>query len=81
MSLTCWPPPSYDLTPRDFLFMGICQRQGLRPSRSVTLDDLKPRIKTATAGVDEGMLTRVWQEFDYRVNIWRVTKGVHIEHL
>jgi hypothetical protein len=27
------------------------------------------------------MLTRVWQEFDYRVYICRVTKGAHIEHL
>jgi hypothetical protein len=27
----------------------------------VTLDDLKQRITTATAGVDTNMLTRVWQ--------------------
>jgi hypothetical protein len=49
----------------------------------VTLDDLKQRITTATAGVDEDtcMLTRVWQEFDYRVDICRVTKGAYIEHL
>jgi hypothetical protein len=47
----------------------------------VTLDDLKQRITTATAGVDEDMLTRVWPEFDYRVHICRVTKGAHIEHL
>jgi hypothetical protein len=33
MSLTCWPPESPDLTPCDLFFMGICQRQGLRPSR------------------------------------------------
>jgi hypothetical protein len=30
--LTCWPPRSPDLTLCD-VFMGICQRQGLRPSR------------------------------------------------
>jgi hypothetical protein len=45
------------------------------------LDDLKQCITTATAGVDEDMLTRVWQEFDYRVDICRVTKGAHIEQL
>jgi hypothetical protein len=61
--------------------MGICQRQGFRPSRSCYLDDLKQRITIAAAGVDEDMLTRVWQEFDYRVDICRVTKGAHIEDL
>jgi hypothetical protein len=34
------------------------------PPVPVTLDDLKQRITTATAGVDEDMLMRVWQEFD-----------------
>jgi hypothetical protein len=51
------------------------------PPVPVTLDDLKQSIVTATAGVDEDMLTRVWQEFDYRVDICRVTKGEYIEHL
>jgi hypothetical protein len=34
------------------LFMGICHRQGFVPPVPVTLDDLKQRITTATAGVD-----------------------------
>jgi hypothetical protein len=51
------------------------------PPVPVTLGDLKQRITTATAGVDEHMLTRVWQKFDYRVDICRVTKGAHIEQL
>jgi hypothetical protein len=51
------------------------------PPVPVTLDYLKQRITTATAGVDENMLTRVWQEFDYRVDICRVTEGAHIEQL
>jgi predicted protein tyrosine phosphatase len=51
------------------------------PPVPVTSDDLEQRITTATAGVDEDMLTRVWQEFDYRVDICRVTKGAHIEQL
>jgi hypothetical protein len=50
------------------------------PPVPVTLDDLKQRITTATAGVED-MLTRVWQKFDYRVNICRVTTRTHIEHL
>jgi hypothetical protein len=79
MSLTCWPSRSLDLTPCDF--MGLCQRQGPRPSVPVTLDDPKQRITTATTGVGEDTLTRVWQEFDYRVDTCRVTKGAHIEQL
>jgi hypothetical protein len=51
------------------------------PPVPVTLDDLKQCITTATAGVDEDMLSRAWQEFDYRANICRVTKGANIEHL
>jgi hypothetical protein len=51
------------------------------PPVPVSLDDLKQRITTATAGVGEDMLMRVWQEVDYRVDICRVTKGAHIEQL
>jgi hypothetical protein len=35
----------------------------------------------AVAAVDRQMLQRVWQEHDYRIDICRVTKGGHIEHL
>jgi hypothetical protein len=34
------------------------------PPVAVALDDLQQRITTATAGADEDILTRVWQEFD-----------------
>ena len=27
------------------------------------------------------MLTRVWQELEYRIDVGRVTRGAHIEHL
>ena len=27
------------------------------------------------------MLTRVWQELEYRIDVCRVTGGAHIEHL
>ena len=27
------------------------------------------------------MLTSVWQELEYRINVCRVTRGAHIEHL
>jgi hypothetical protein len=35
----------------------------------------------AVAAIDRQKLQRVWQELDYRIDICRVTKGGHIEHL
>jgi hypothetical protein len=26
------------------------------------------------------MLTRVWQELEYRIDVCRITRGAHIEH-
>jgi hypothetical protein len=31
--------------------------------------------------IDAPMLTRVWQEAEYRIYVCRVTRGAHIEHL
>jgi hypothetical protein len=31
--------------------------------------------------VDRDMLTRLWNEMDYRRDVCRITKGGHIEHL
>ena len=28
-----------------------------------------------------GKLTRVWQQLEYRIDVCRVTRGAHIEHL
>jgi len=38
-------------------------------------------ITTAVASVDEDMLRSVWTELGYRIDICRVTKGSHTEHL
>jgi hypothetical protein len=38
-------------------------------------------ITTAVASVDEDMLRSVWTELVYRIDICRVTKGSHTEHL
>jgi hypothetical protein len=31
--------------------------------------------------IDEPVLTGVWQELEYRIDVCRVTRGAHIEHL
>jgi len=38
-------------------------------------------ITTSVASVDEDMLRSVWTKLDYRIDICRVTKGSHTEHL
>jgi len=40
--------------------------------------DLKARIIAAVKNIDAHMLTRVWQELEYRI---AVTCGAHIQHL
>jgi len=45
------------------------------------LPQLRKRIVEAVAAIDSQMLQRVSQELDYRIDIFRVTKGAHIEHL
>jgi hypothetical protein len=42
---------------------------------------LKARIIVAVNNIDAPMFTRVWQEFEYRIDVFRVTRGEHIENL
>jgi hypothetical protein len=41
----------------------------------------KTRIVAAVKKIDTPMLTRVWQELEYRIDVCRITRGAHIEHL
>jgi hypothetical protein len=51
------------------------------PPLSNTLDNLRARITAAITEIDPNMLQRVWEELDYRLDVCRVTRGAHIEHL
>jgi hypothetical protein len=42
---------------------------------------LKARIIAAVKNIDAPMLTRVWQELEYRIVVCLVTRGAHIENL
>ena len=50
------------------------------PSMPRDLAELRERITDAFVGIDLGMLGRVWQELEYRIDVCRITKGAHIEH-
>jgi hypothetical protein len=43
--------------------------------------ELKVRIRTANETITADMLQTVWYKLDYRVDVCRITKGTHIDHL
>jgi len=51
------------------------------PPQLICIPDLKNRITAAVETVMPGLLIRVLQELDYRLDVCRVTKGAHIENL
>jgi hypothetical protein len=57
-------------------FVQSAQRTRLRD-----LADLKARIIAAVKNIDAPMLTLVWQGLEYRIDVCRVTRGTHFEHL
>jgi hypothetical protein len=61
--------------------LGTCQRPGIPPPLPRDLADLKTRIIATVENIDAPMLTRVWQELEYCVDVCCVTCDAHIEHL
>jgi hypothetical protein len=45
------------------------------------LRDYKAWIIAAVKNIDAPMLTREWQQLEYRIDVCRVTRGAYIEHL
>jgi len=46
-----------------------------------SIPELKARMRTAIETITADMLQTVWNELDYGVDVCRITKGAHIEHL
>jgi len=76
-----WPPRSPDLTPCDFFVWGFVKDSIYVPPLPMSLNELRDWIKHALQTITADMLHRVWDEFDYRVDVCRVTQGAHIEGL
>ncbi|GBO27919.1 hypothetical protein AVEN_91553-1 [Araneus ventricosus] len=76
-----WPPRSPDLTPCYFFLWGYVKDRVYVPPMPKTIEELKVRICNALASVTEQMLQNVWREMDYRLDVVRVNKRSHIEHL
>ena len=79
--LLAWPPHSPDATPCDFFLWGYVNDQVYVPPLPASIPELKVRIRKATETITADMLQTVWNELDYRVDVCRITKGAHLEHL
>jgi len=75
------PPRSPGATPCDFFLWGYITDQVYVPPVPASIPELKARIIIATKTITADMLQTVWNELDYRVDVYRITKGAHIEHL
>jgi len=80
-ALMRWTTQSPDLTPCDFFFWGFVKDTVFVPPLPTNLQIFATVIAASVALVDRDMLTRVWNEVDYRIDVCRITKGGHIEHL
>jgi hypothetical protein len=60
----------------------ICDRKTKGPTLMEMFTATKKKLTTAAVkNIDAAMLTRVWKELEYRIDVCRVTRGAHIEHL
>jgi len=74
-----WPPQSPDLTVCDFFLWGFIKDNVYDPPLPKTLPEMRERINTTIENITQDMLWRVWQEWEYRLDICHVTRGAHVE--
>ncbi|GBM18979.1 hypothetical protein AVEN_1596-1 [Araneus ventricosus] len=77
-AVMAWPPRSPDITPLDFYLWGYV-KQHVHSERINDINHLKQRITDIIHSVTPDVLTRVWEELDYRLDGCRITNGAHIE--
>ena len=61
--------------------VGICKGHFFVPPVPAYLQEIRDRITATVVLIDHDMLTRVWNELDYRLDVCRISQGGHIEHL
>ena len=72
---------SPNATPCDFFLWGYVKDQIYVPPLPASIPGLTVRIRTAIETITADMLKTVWNVLDYRVDVCRITKGAHIEHI
>ncbi|PSN52822.1 hypothetical protein C0J52_09688 [Blattella germanica] len=84
--LTSWLPSSPDLTPCYFFFFFFFVREYVKysmfvPPLPAELPDLRARIINAFEQINRDMYHRVCDELDYIIDMCRITRVEHMEHL
>jgi len=75
------PPRFPDATPCYFFLWGYVKDQVYVLPLPTSIMELKVRTRTAIETITADMLQTVWNELHYCVDVCRITKGAHIEHL
>ena len=65
----------------DFFLFGLCGGSSVCPPCPANPEEHGQRISTALQTDTQDMLQRVWEELEYRIDVCRVSGGVHIVHL
>jgi hypothetical protein len=73
-----WPPHSPDIIPLD-LFLWCYIKDIVYRTKVRDITNLKQRITDAIANTGEGMLLRIWQVIECRLDVLRATNGARIE--
>ncbi|PNF16165.1 hypothetical protein B7P43_G01102, partial [Cryptotermes secundus] len=68
-NLLPWPPRSPNLTPCDFFLWGFVKDSVYVPTLPTSIHELRDRIAHALQAITADMLHRVWDEFEYRVDV------------
>ena len=80
--LMSWPICSPDLTPCDFFVWRYVKQSAFVPPLPVGLPELRARIINVFQQINWDMLHRVWDEFDYRLDLYAESpEGEHMEYL
>ena len=72
---------SYTLHLREEYVVAPMDLEVYVPPLPASVPELKVRIRTAIETITADMLQTVWNELDYRVDVCRITKDAHIDHL
>ena len=79
--LNTWPSRSLNLTPCDFFLWGYFKDLVYIPPLPNNVDDFKDRIIAAVQSITVATLTKVWCEFNKRLDMVITTRGDHFEHI
>jgi hypothetical protein len=79
--LLAWPHRSADAIPCDLFLWRYVKDQVYVPPLHASIPKLRVRVRTAIETITDDMLQTIGNELDYRVDVCRITKGGHLEHL